>query len=65
MDRRTGAVLPALDEAWFATTLEGRITYCEELIHVEEALRTVIVASPEVGSASKPTPAPAPDPTPA
>jgi hypothetical protein len=63
MDRRTGAVLPVLDEAWFATTLEGRITYCEEVIRVEQALRTVIVASPDATSVAQPPASPTPEPT--
>jgi len=63
MDRREGGQTAPIDEAWFARSLMTRIALHEELIHVEEALRTVIVAPPDAMSAGQGTAAPAPQST--
>lgn len=58
--RRAG--MPIHDEATLASALERHITSCRDMTRVEQALRTVIVASPEavtVGQPSAPIPAPA------
>jgi hypothetical protein len=51
-DRRAGA--PVYDASRFALTLENRIASLHDRIHVEQALRTFILASPEVGIAHEP-----------
>jgi hypothetical protein len=60
MDRRAG--VPVVGEAGLGP-LDVVIARLRDRLRVEEALRTVIVASPEVVSAGTPTTAPAPDPT--
>ena len=52
LDRRAGMATPTLDAAWLASSLADRITYCEEALRVEEALRTVIIAPPSPATAT-------------
>ena len=56
LNRRSGA--SPRDEAWLAAHLEGEITFEQRVLRVEQALRTVIVASPEAEPSARP-PAPA------
>jgi hypothetical protein len=55
LNRRAG--LPTVDDAFLAHSLEGEIASAQSLLQVEQALRTIIVASPEVMPA-KPATAP-------
>jgi hypothetical protein len=55
MDRRAGA--QAFDASSFTSDLGGRIASIQDRLLVEQSLRTVIVASPEVGMATQPAPA--------
>jgi hypothetical protein len=50
---------PPLDAAWLASSVADRITYCEEALRVEEALRAVIFASPEAPHVATPEANPA------
>jgi hypothetical protein len=52
LGRRTGA--PAFDEATLTSVLGLRINLCEDLIRVERALRSVIVASPDAPTVGQP-----------
>jgi hypothetical protein len=51
LNRRAG--LPTVDDAFLARGLEGQITSAQNLLRVEQALRTVIVASPEAKRAAR------------
>jgi hypothetical protein len=46
LTRRAG--WPPVDDAFLAHSLEGEIASAQNLLQVEQALRTIIVASPEV-----------------
>jgi hypothetical protein len=59
MDRRAG--LPVVDEARLGP-LDVLVTRLRDRLRIEEALRTVIVVSPEAASAGMPTTALAPEP---
>jgi hypothetical protein len=52
MDRKAGA--PTLDDAQFASGLDDDITTCQDRIRVEQALRTVMIASPEAVTVGPP-----------
>jgi hypothetical protein len=49
-NRRSGMV--PTDEAWLASNMERRIGMFEDLIRVQQSLRTVVVASPEATPSS-------------
>jgi hypothetical protein len=51
-NRRAG-LLPT-DEAWLASNMERRIRMFQDLIRVQQSLRTVVVAAPEATHASAP-----------
>jgi hypothetical protein len=53
MDRRAGMAV-TYDEARVASLSEGRINALPEVIRVEQALRTVIVASPDALTGGQP-----------
>ena len=70
MDRRTGGKF-AFDAAWLAKHLPNLIEIDQEAIRVEQALRSIAIASPagpdtaeSATAASAPAPAPAPAPSP-
>ena len=71
MDHRTGGTV-AFDAAWLAKQLPHMIEINQEAIRVEQALRSVVIASPagpqhraeSATAASAPAPAPAPAPSP-
>jgi hypothetical protein len=52
MDGKAGA--PTLDDATFASGLDDDITTCQDRIRVEQALRTVMIASPEAVTVGPP-----------
>ena len=58
MDRRGGASV--VTETWLASQLDSRIAGFQEQLGYEQALRTVIVASPDALTVGHPAPAPAP-----
>jgi hypothetical protein len=53
LNRRAGS--PTVDEAFLARGLEGQITSSQNMLRVEHALRTVVVASPEAVPAAPAT----------
>jgi hypothetical protein len=55
MDRRAGA--PAFDASSFTSDLGGRIASTQDRLRVEQSLRTVILASPDMGVTTRPAPA--------
>jgi hypothetical protein len=60
MDRRTGGKF-AFDAAWLAQHLPNLIEINQEAIRVEQALRSVVIASPDsLGAVQPAAPAPAP-----
>ena len=58
MDRRAGR--PAVTSAWIASRIDGWITAHQEAIRVAQALRTVILVSPEAMTVAEAAPAPLP-----
>jgi hypothetical protein len=57
-DRNRRAGLRPTDEGWLASNMERRIRMFQDLIRVQQSLRTVVIASPgAVASASRPAPA--------
>ncbi len=64
MDRRAGGTVP-FDAAWVATQLPNMIEMNQEAIRVEQALRSVVIATPdEVGTTQSNAATPGPTPSP-